>query len=215
LTKTSLVLAACLALAPSAHAQPSENGRFKAFIATDLHREMVMRAIATIPSSILPRCPTLDSPTSRVILMRTLGFTPDGVPNAGAWKEEFPVSGCGPATIVNLFFAANAQGRLDVIAGVLGTTHADPLLQRDAMPFARIGAGRVATGCPALEVARAEFEHMGRRDGAPPVAAPPGRQAWWETWTLTGCGLAVDVPLEFVPDATGTQITQSGGVRLR
>ena len=216
--KTTLLLAT-LAVAPHAQAQPTDNDRFKAYIATPAHRELVMRAIATIPPTILPRCPTLDSPTSRVIPMRTLGFAPDGTPNAGAWKEEFPVSGCGPATTVNLFFTANIQGQPEIRTGLLGTTHADPTLQRDALTFARIGAGRVATNCPALEVARADFEHAGRRDGTPPPDAPPnappGKQPWWETWTLTGCGLTVEVPMEFAPDATGTQITQSGGVRLR
>lgn len=205
--------AGLLSAAPAA-AQAPDTDAFKAFVASPTHRDLVMRGIATVPASILPRCPALVSTTSRVIAMQTPAFAPNGLPNAGAWKEEFPVSGCGPATVVNLFFSAKPTGEIDVVAGMLGTTRADPRLQRDAVPFARLAAGRVTSLCPTLEVAHAEFERMGRRDGTPPAEAPPGKQPWWETWTLTGCGHAVEVPIEFVPDATGTQIIQSGGVTV-
>jgi len=210
------LLTALLLTAGPAGAQTSNTDMFKEYIASDAHREMVKRAIATIPPRILPRCPTLVSNASRIIPMKSLSIGPDGTPNTGAWKQEFPVSGCGPATSVNLFFAATPGKGIDVVVGLLGTTHADPLLQREAIPLVRIGAGRVTSICPEIAVAHAEFEHMGRSDGTPPPAAPPGKQAWWETWTLTGCGLTVDLVMEFAPDATGTQILQpSSGAHLR
>ncbi|MDI4666965.1 hypothetical protein K9U40_21965 [Xanthobacter autotrophicus] len=36
----------------------------------------------------------------------------------------------------------------------------------------------------------------------------PRDTPWWETWTVKACGRAFLVPLDFLPDATGTTITQ-------
>ncbi len=71
------------------------------------------------------------------------------------------------------------------------------------------GPGLRAKDCKQFVITNTRFEGFGLRDPATP---DPGEGAqfrpWWETWTLTGCGHSFDVPMNFTPDATGTQIVQ-------
>jgi hypothetical protein len=71
----------------------------------------------------------------------------------------------------------------------------------------------IAKGCKSFDVTDTKFEGFGL---SKPPAPDPGPdihfRPWWETWTLIGCGITIDIPVEFVPDAKGTQVIRAGDV---
>jgi hypothetical protein len=139
-----------------------------------------------------------------------LSFGADGYPNAGSWRQAFPISGCGNDTVLNLFFFAGADEKINTVIGVPGTSHANLTLQRDAVRYANIGAALVMKSCKAFYVKTTRFEGYGLRKPETPDPGPGPARPWWETWTMAGCGGSVDVPMDFVPDGSGTQIIQPG-----
>ncbi len=206
------LLAACCAtmLCGPVGAQMADGAKFKEFLASAVHKGLVSRALAALPPTVFQQCPTLKSPGSQTTVMQPISFAPDGVPNAGAWREVFPVSGCGNGTQLNFYFAAGRDGKINTTIEIPGTTRADPLLQRDAQRFANLGAGVAAKDCRKFETKNSRFEAFGLRNPPTPDPGPNTRlRPWWETWTLIGCGRTFDVPISFVPDQTGTQIIQS------
>jgi hypothetical protein len=190
-------------------AQTSDSDRLQTFTRSEFYKSLVNRALAAIPQTVFQRCPTLVSNGSRVVVTKPVSFGSDGFPNAGMWRQSFPVSGCGNDTILNLYFFAGADEKINTTIGVPGATHADLTLQRDALLHARIGASRVIKDCKVFEVKNTRFEAYGAQN--PPIA-DPGQdkplRPWWETWTMTGCDHTIDVPIDFVPDSTGTRIVQ-------
>jgi hypothetical protein len=107
---------------------------------------------------------------------------------------------------------SSRRSTIDAIASAPGDTHADLVLQRDALTYAIVGAQSRAKQCSHFDVADTRFQAYGLNN---PKTADPGPSArfrpWWETWTLVGCGRKFDVPLSFAPDSTGTQVIQSVG----
>jgi hypothetical protein len=184
------------------------------FIASDFHKGLVAKALSTIPPAVFQRCPALQSNGADVTILRPLSFGKGGRPNAGAWREAFPVAGCGNDTVLNIFFEAGKDKKINTMVGFPGTTHADLVLQGDAQLYASVGAGILAKDCETFDVKNTRFEAYGLSD---PPTADPGPDSrlrpWWETWTMTGCGRTIDVQLDFAPDETGTQITQPDGGR--
>ena len=136
-------------------------------------------------------------------------FGPDGLPVSGAWSQHFPISGCGNDTTINVTFNVLADGKIDTVVGVPGDSHADATLQKDAFKFVSIAVRARPVDCARLSVQTTKFEGGDLR--YPPKMtfgsvhpSPP----WWETWTVVGCGRRWDVPVDFIPDATGTQVYQ-------
>lgn len=207
---TSLI--ACLAAVISIRSQAqAPDTKLQAFTRTNFYTGLINRALAPIPASVFKKCPTLVSKGSTVTVLRPASFGADGFPNAGVWKQSFPVSGCGNDTILNLYFSATADEKINTIIGVPGETRADLTLQRDALVYARIGAGLAAKDCKVFEPINSKFEGFGVSDSSIPDPGPTSRfRPWWETWSMTGCGHTIDLPLDFVPDKKGTQIFQRG-----
>lgn len=207
-----LVAAAVPIIASSnLQAQTTDTGRLQAFTRTEFYTGLLNRALAAIPKTVFERCPTLVSKGSQVTVIKPVSFGADGFPNAGAWIQRFPVSGCGNDTILNLHFFAGADEKINTVIGIPGTTIADLTLQRDGSRYANIGANLVVN-CKAFDVKNTKFESFGL--SKPPLPDPgpnKPRRPWWETWTMIGCGHTINVPLDFVPDETGTRIIQPGG----
>jgi hypothetical protein len=135
-----LVLTAVLALMvmrPNASdAQAIDSTQLQAFTKSDFYQGLLKRIFAGIPETIFKRCPTLVSKGSQVIVAKPVAFAASGYPNAGSWKQSFPVSGCGNDTILNLYFFAKADEKIDSVFGLSGTTAADLTLQRDGILYA-------------------------------------------------------------------------------
>lgn len=193
-------------------AQPAEARQLQAFTASDYYKDVLNHTFEAIPEPIFRRCSTLVSTGSRVTILKPVSFGTDGRPNAGLWRQDFPVSGCGNDTVLHLYFTAGADEKIRALIGVPGTTRGDLTLQRDALMYAKIGATHVVKDCKTFYVKNTKFEAFGL---VKPATSDPGPAArfrpWWETWTLVGCDRTVDVPIDFVPDAKGTTIIQPGG----
>lgn len=198
--------------ASNLQAQTAETARLQAFTRTPFYTSLLNRGLAAIPKTVFQRCPTLVSKGSQVTVIKPVSFGADGFPNAGSWRQRFPVSGCGNDTMLNLFFFAGGDEKINTVIGLPGTTAADLVLQRDGPMYAYVGAKLVAKDCKVFDVKNTKFEGFGL--SKPPLPDPgPGkpRRPWRETWTVIGCGHTINVPMDFVPDEKGTQIIQPGG----
>jgi hypothetical protein len=190
--------------------QTMDREKFKAFLTSEVHNNLVRRALAAFPPTVFQPCPGLVSTGSKWIILKLVSFGSDGVPNAGAWKEMFPVSGCGNDTELNFYFGVDTNGKINTTIGIPGSTRADPLLQRDGHTYAFMGASVAAKTCKQFVVKNSRFEAFGWRKPPTPDPGPTARlRPWWETWTVVGCGRTFDVPMNFAPDQTGTVISQS------
>jgi len=213
LSTSAAVLAAALAgdlSASSARAQ-TDPAKFRAFLASDLYKAAFAVARDAIPPAVLPPRSDLSSPDSTVTIAKDVTFAKNGQPRSGAWWSRSPVSGCGIDTVINIFFSVGERGRIIPVVALPGTTHADLVLQRDALLYAFTGVKLRMESCPDLTVTNTRFEAYGLHGSPPrePATEAEARGPWWETWTVRGCGRAFAVPLEFIPDATGTTINQS------
>jgi len=148
-------------------------------------------------------------------LLRPVTFAASGFPNAGMWKESFPLSGCGNDTTLHLYFTASADEKVSTLVGIPGETRADPVLQKDAYLYAALGARTAAKDCTGFTVKHSTFDGFSKIDQP---GSDPGTNSRFrprhETWMMTGCGRTFAVPIQFVPGQTGTTISQHlGSVR--
>lgn len=218
MTRAGIALVAIL-LATAFHpaessAQSVQGTQLQAFVRTEFYRGLINRAFSGLSPVVFQRCPTLVSGGSRVTIIKPVSFGQDGFPNSGLWRQSFPISGCGNDTVLNFFFYAGADEKINTIIAFPGGTHADLLLQRDAKLYADIGAQAVSKGCKTFVVKDTRFEGFGAPN--PPIPDPGpekgiAHRPWWEKWTLVGCGHTIEVPVDFVPQSKGTQIIQPGG----
>jgi hypothetical protein len=126
---------------------------------------------------------------------------------AGAWKRSVVADGCGAKRVLNVIVRVSGPNSLSVTPALPGTTHADPVLQKDAVKIV-VSAAATAPGarepgeCHVGYVADTEF--IERETGVLPGARGP---SWRERWTLVSCTRRIEVPVRFIPDATGTSIS--------
>ena len=107
-----------------------------------------------------------------------------------------------------MFGVSKADSKIKTLVLAPGTTATSLLLQRHAFAYVAEAFRSQAKGCAAPVLINTRFESYGVKD---PPTADPGpaageKRPWWETWTLKGCGRTLDLPVNFVPDAAGTNI---------
>ena len=208
-SRVLLPLMLVLAVGSGATAQALVDARalLQMFMQSPLHDQLVRDALARFPPDVFQRCPALVSKGSTVHVEEAISVGADGLPNAGAWKQSFPVSGCGNDTTLNIYFVASSQEIRTVIAAP-GDTLADPRLQADGLKYAVVAAAQTARTCQRFEITNTRWDGYDRSSAGEPLPAPGAKPkvAWNETWTLTGCGMAYDVPMTFVPQTVGTVI---------
>ena len=193
-----------------AQAQSVDRELFQAYLNSKFRAALIARLTSRLPEEVFRSCPSLVSANAKVTVVKSVAFAPDGIPNRGAWWERLPVAGCGNDTVLNFYFFAGADGKINTTTGLPGTTHADFGLQRDALKFAYLGAGTLAKDCRRFVVKNTRFSAYGGRDRrTPDPGAGDPYRPWWEIWTVAACGRTFDVPIEFLPDRTGTQIVQT------
>jgi hypothetical protein len=212
-----IALCACLvaSIIPpiASDAQTNDGSPIQKFIKSDFYKGLVDRAMAGLPQAVFRRCPALVSDDSRVTVLKPIVFGADGWPNAGSWKQQFPVKGCGNDTVLNIYVSAGADEKINTVIGIPGSTRADLTLQRDAVLYANTWATMVAKGCKSFDVTDTKFEGFRLSKPAAPDPGPDNHfRPWRETWTLIGCGVTIDIPIDFVPDAKGTQVIRAADV---
>lgn len=189
-------------------AQAQEGQTLQGFSASNFYKGLVNQALSRLPSQVLKRCPGLASGMSSFTIIRPVTFGADRFPNGGLWEHRLPMHGCGEDVTLNLFFQASADGKIETVIADPGSSIASPLLQADALKIALIALATKPEACQTVVVKSTKFEGYGLL--YPPTVDPGEghRRPWWETWTLVGCGRVLEVPMDFMPDATGTQVTQ-------
>jgi hypothetical protein len=214
-----LLVVCCLGFAfvgeGQARAQGEVQTKLAAFLQSPRYKAFVSRDLAHLPSTVFNNCAGLVSGSSQITIIEPISFDQSGVPTNGRWRHAFPVRGCGNDTVLNFFFMIESNGQLGSVVGLPGTTLADLVLEHDALTYAMTAAGFAVKPCASFEVTNTRFEAYGL---AHPETPDPGTDArfrpWWEMWTLVGCERTLDVPMNFVPDSTGTQVTPPGNIRV-
>ncbi len=178
--------------------------KFQSYLYSDAYRAALAAAWKKVPPVSLPACGSLTDGNVSVTLQQDVAFDAKGLPKSGAWWGHYPVSGCGAERIINILFRAEPSG-VRFLVTLPGRTRANIVLQRDGLTYAFIGAGTKVRDCKTMEVADTAFDGFGlsSSDKKAPESGP-----WRETWTVAACGRMLAVPLEFIPDATGTTINQ-------
>jgi hypothetical protein len=197
--------AACLLASMPAVGQALVDPLLQKLMLSTAYRANIARLFSSLPSDVFQRCSTLVTKDSTVTVLKQPTFAADDCPISGVWKQSFPVSGCGNDTSINFYFFAQPNEKITSLIAAPGDTHADPVLQRDAMGYVMIAARTQAPSCNAPHLRTTHFD--GRLEAQPDSAiARTGPGGWRETWTVSTCGKLLAVPLTFVPDATGTRV---------
>jgi hypothetical protein len=152
-------------------------------------------------------CPTAQySIEKKFIPYRPVSLDGTGQIVSGAWKQVVDQEGCGNKRVLNVLVWAQESKGLSTMPLLPGTTHADFVLQKDAVPYAvqalaTVRGGREAN-CQVGYVADTQF--VEQETTTLPGAKGP---SWRELWTLESCTQKMLVPMHFIPDATGTSIS--------
>ena len=206
----AVALAAVMLSSAGARAETGDQAQFRSFIATSGYQNLIGQAFASMPPDVFAKCPAMISNGSKITWLAPVHFGSGGTPDGGVWKQMFPITGCGNDTTYNLYFSAAPGRPLRTLVGVPGFTHADPLLQKDTLTYAYLGAALALKACKTFDVKDTAFLGYDS-DAAPDPAAPRETRPWHESWTMVGCGRLVTVPIRFLPDATGTTIVSTAG----
>ncbi len=143
---------------------------------------------------------------STIGIFKPMEFNTAGELTAGAWKQPVREQGCGTSHLLNVLAVAKGDKQIVTQAVLPGNTHADPLLQRDALTTALavvgVAVGEPNDACKTQYVSETEFvgEEGQAREGA--KHAP-----WREIWTVVSCTKRSTVPILFIPDSTGTSFS--------
>jgi hypothetical protein len=199
----------CGSMAAEPTPQAAVAPEIAAFVKTPAHAASVA-ATATETFNKLWDCTAASAgPVEGVRTFPNLGpvtFGASRLPISGVISERLTVSGCGKVKIENVL-TISEKSQSTVIAGMPGTTIADPVLAHDSFPQVYQAAMTRLGTCKNLRFVDSGFEAF---DGAPnPKAKLQGSEGrpWRETWTVNGCGTLVPVLVRFVPDATGTRVS--------
>ncbi|HEX4505435.1 MAG TPA: hypothetical protein VH722_06865 [Alphaproteobacteria bacterium] len=124
---------------------------------------------------------------------------------SGLIKESVVVTGCGKQKVENILTLSD-KGQLKSIAGLPGTSKADPLLAKDSKQYAYMGAVRKIGQCKDIRIIDTRYEDYEGPPNPKAKSQSEGGRPWRETWTLNACGTLVDTVIHYIPDETGTVI---------
>jgi hypothetical protein len=156
-----------------------------------------------------------------VMVWQPIDF-PDGKQNPvkGVWEVRYQAQRCGDSKFYNAVFIASGDGNTvpEVHAYYPGATSASPLLIKDALQS--VVPAALAVNPNAKDCKDVDMFDMNVTQEAHNVTEKGKalKGVWNETWTLYVCGSLVDVPITFIPDATGggtTFAVNNGAVKSR
>jgi hypothetical protein len=206
MTRLGLALCALLALVAAAAADTAVPPDLARYIASPEHQKMAIAAAQWTSQRLPDGCAAAELRLATpIIVLRPARFDAAGRLLDGIWQEPVQATGCGRTRRLNVMTIAAPDKAPRVISLLPGTTRADPLLQRDGLRYAFIGASVLARDCKQLAVIDTRFAAF---EGTPAPDARPGfdPRPWREVWTIWACGKVMDMPVHFAPDATGTAI---------
>ena len=181
-----------------------------AYVAEPDHRAAVVKAALDGFKYRHGECPS-------AVIAKILPITPfakpeaasnaDGALTQGGIKEPMLVSGCGKTSLENIITAVVAGGITRTIFATPGTTKGDLLLAKDTMPYlAMYMRVKGPKDCRDERIMNTRFDDF---EGPPTPTAKfqaDGGRPYREIWTVSACGTPFDIPVHYIPDATGTLI---------
>ncbi len=151
---------------------------------------------------------------NKFVPYRPVSFDGAGAIVGGAWKEFVQAEGCGRTRLLSVLVSVEGPNKLATMPLLPGNTHADALLQKDAVKHAvvalSIAPGAREPNCQIGYVANTEYLDQGT-ESLPGARGP----AWRELWTLASCTQKMLVPMRFIPDSTGTLISAGPGTEIK
>jgi hypothetical protein len=198
------VLAACLMSVGPVSAD--DKADFSKMVSDPVEQQQVLNVAKQSGVVVNNPCPSANfSILNQFVFYKPMVFDNSGRPTQGAWKQSVAQKGCGQNRLLNVIFWLD-PGTSSVKAMPLfpGTTRADPILQKDAMPHAAMAAQWPEKNCKAGYMENTEF----LRETGEPLEGAKGKP-WDELWTLASCTKKAKVTLHFTPDKTGTTVFTS------
>jgi hypothetical protein len=200
-----LALVAAPASANETPQAPEPDPRFIEFLRSDGHRAAVLKAATEQAAGLPGGCPDARFRIGEIGLFRPPQLDGGGRIVHGLWREQVMAEGCGTIELLNIFALARPGGDPQLLGGLPGTTRADLVLQRRALPIAVQGAVQGTARGQAGEAAKCTNVRV--VDTVLAADAPSDRMApWRERWTVLACDEAHEVPLRFTPAADGATI---------
>ena len=193
----------CLA-APCSHAD--NQSAFSQLLASQALRQQVLQAAGRSQVMLENPCPsaqyTIDD---KVFLHAEPAFDGAGHIIAGDWRLVVDEQGCGQSRVLNVQVLVRGPNSVATIPLLPGTTLATAGLQKDAVKYAvqivRLIPGGNDPNCKTGYIENTEY--LSRE--STPVQGGKG-PPWRELWTLVSCVQKMQVPMVFIPDATGTSV---------
>jgi hypothetical protein len=151
-------------------------------------------------------CPSANfSILDQFVFVQPMVFDSSGRLTQGAWKQSVAEKGCGQNRLLNVLFWRDPNvNSMRAMPLFPGTTRADPILQKDAMPHAAMAAQWPEKDCKSGYMENTEF----LKEAGEQLEGARGKP-WDELWTLASCTRKARVTLHFIPDKTGTTIHTS------
>ena len=186
-----------------------------AYWASEEYKNQYLGAVAKISPIILNKCPALKSSKRLVYFLDQFSVDDSGKLKSGMWKESYGFSGCGNDSAINFLFRVNTDQKIIIITALPGESRSSYILQNDALTNVFISASthlkmESKMDCQQADVinttvGKIENKQLVKIDPNTVVAKTP----WLEVWTVVACDHKMLVPIQFIPDATGTTFSIS------
>lgn len=199
----------------SARAFADDPGLFAKLLSDPTEQQRVVGAAGRSTVVLQNPCPTAQFKiANKFVPIKPASFDSGGAIVGGAWKQIVQAEGCGRTRLLNVLVSVEGPNKLSTMPLLPGDTHADALLQKDAVKYAVVALATVHGGreanCQIGYVANTEY--LEQEKEILPGAKEP---AWRELWTLTSCTQKMLVPMHFIPDSTGTTISVGPGTEIK
>jgi TPR repeat protein len=191
---------------PQSAADPSE--AMTEFVSTPKHASAARSAAIEIFKRLEDCNEVAATPMVGVVYTPELGiprFDAAGNLSSGMLKEHFLTSGCGRQRVENILTYMKG-GKITVVPGIPGTTHASPVLVHDTLMYVYQAVAAKIGSCRNIRFVDTSFDGF---EGGPNLRVKSqvaGGRPWQETWTVSACGSPAQVAVYYIPDETGTTI---------
>ena len=137
-----------LPLAPCASAGQEADPALDRLRRSPIYQSAMLQGAYRSGAWIVAKCEPRNPSASRMLgMIAAPVFDAEGQPQSGRWVEHVSVEGCGRPWRLNVLMMVPKPRTLATMPMAPGTTHADPVLQRDAAKFAFVAARIDPQGC--------------------------------------------------------------------
>jgi hypothetical protein len=198
----------------SSRALADDSGPFAKLLSDPTQQQRIISAAGRSTVVLQNPCPTAQLRIANTFVpYKPMSFDSAGTIVGGAWKQFVQAEGCGRMRLLNVLVAVEGPNKLSTTPLLPGNTHADALLQKDAVKYAVVALSTVPGARePNCHRLRGKYRVSGARKKTLPGAKEP---AWRELWTLASCTQKMLVPMHFIPDSSGTVISAGPGTEIK